>query len=230
MHPNEGTVMRRVWLIPLVLLVLTSCREEVPEHPFRIKALGFELSDSLLHPLDSPPDFQHKLAGGVLTFLGAGDSHEFELGEQNLETFEFHLPEGAYRLEISVPGASLYGQERASYRAEPADVVIDGLTDTLRLHVTPTCALILVKDDDQQLDQGAFMIERHSYREDYFRSYPLGLDTLSGLYYTYLTPDTVPSDPSAFLWFYGRKYNGEEGGMPTAGLETGYRYLISVLE
>ena len=165
-----------------------------------------------------------------MTFQDTEERYEFELGGQNMETCELQLPVGSYRMEIRVPEASLYGQKLASYRAEPTDVLIDGMTDTVQVHVTPTCALVLVNDEGHQLDQGAYIIERHSYHENHFRSYPLDFDSVSGLYYTYLTPDTVPSDPSAFLWFYGRKYNGEEGGMTTAGLKPGYRYLISVLE
>ena len=56
------------------------------------------------------------------------------------------------------------------------------------------------------------------------------MDSLSGLYYTYFTPDTVPSNPSAFLWFYEGKQGIEEGGLTTKDLEIGYQYNIKILD
>ena len=55
-------------------------------------------------------------------------------------------------------------------------------------------------------------------------------DSTSGLYYAYFTPDPVPADPSAFLWFYGERPALEEGGMPTTRFETGYQYFLKILE
>ena len=73
-------------------------------------------------------------------------------------------------------------------------------------------------------------MERHSYAYGYFIAYPMTRDTTSGLYYAYFTPDTVPNDPTAFLWFYGGMPGKEKGGMSTTGFKPGYRYFISVLE
>ncbi|MFO7934987.1 MAG: hypothetical protein R6U78_13010 [Bacteroidales bacterium] len=176
------------------------------------------------------PSFSHRFSGGLITFHSNNRTFAFDLKDTGIGDFLFRLPVGEYLLEMEIPPASLYGQESGSFLADPGNISITEITDTITVQAEANCALLLVQDDQEQLEEGIYMIERHSITPDYFRAYPLSLDTLSGLFYTYFTPDTVPSDPSAFLWLYGSKPGTEEGGLSTAGFEIGHQYFIKVLE
>ena len=45
-----------------------------------------------------------------------------------------------------------------------------------------------------------------------------------------ITSSPVISDPSAYLWFYGKNQDVVEGGYSTTDFESGYQYCISVFE
>lgn len=214
----------------LLTLLLTCCEEELPEVSFRIVTGGFHLDHLPLNSGEDPPDFAHRVSGGIVRFTGENGSYRFDTKRTGIEDYLFHLPAGMYELTLEIPMASLYGQDGGSFTTETRVVPITAATDSITIEVRANCALFLVRDDLDQLEDGIFMIERHSSIPGYFRSYPLSLDTLSGLYFGYFTPDTVPADPSAFLWFYRGEAGVEEGGLPTAGLETGYQYLVTILE
>ncbi len=222
--------MRWLGILLLVILTLPSCEEEVLEVSFRIKTEGFLLENSVLGTGDILPSFSHRVSGGVVTFTRNGQTYEFDLEDTGIEQYLFQLPLGDYLMEITNPPASLYGQRAGSFHSNPYHITITEWTDTITVLVEATCALFLVNDEMNQLEEGVFMIERHSYAQGYFWSYPLEFDTLSGLYFTYFTPDTIPSDPSAFLWFYEGVPGTEEGGLPTTGFEVGYQYYIRILE
>jgi len=222
--------MKRAGFIILVILTLWSCEEEIPEVSFRIEVQGFILQEAYLDTTGAFPSFTHRLSGGIVTLTNGRESFEFITGNSSIAEYEYRLPEGDYQLTIEIAPASLYGQEAGSFTAHPLDVTIDAQTGIIPVHVEASCSMFLVSDESDQLEQGAFMIERHSYAKGHFWSYPLGEDSLTGLFYTYFTPDTVPSDPSAFLWFFGEKPGIEEGGMTTCDLEIAYQYNISILD
>ena len=172
------------------MMTLHAC-EEVSYVDFFVQTEGFTLEDAFLDQDAVAPAFDHYILGGVVTFSGDQGSYRFDLRNADLEKYSFSIPQGTYLLEFSMPPASLYGQQFASFIYEPAEVVVNENTDTIRITVEANCALFLVDDSRQQLDQGVHMIKRYSYSEGYFTSYPLALDELTGLYYAYFTPDPV---------------------------------------
>jgi len=222
--------MRRLGILILLLMALSSCEEEVTKVGFWIKTKGFILEDAFLNPDDTFPSFSHRISGGTVVFKGNNKTYEFDLEDTGLEDYEFLLPAGEYRMEINNPPASIYGQERGSFKSAPQHITISEVTDTIIAQAEPNCALLLVKDETDQLDKELYIIERHSISRNYVRYYPLSHDTISGLYYTYFTPDTIPSNPSAFLWFYSWKPGNDEEGLSTTGFDIGYQYFITVLE
>jgi hypothetical protein len=193
--------MRWIGCVLLLGLVLQSCEEKVSEVVFRVKMNGFTLNVDPDLPEPDHVEFTHKYSGGQIFFTSGEQSYSFDVGDIRIEDYPFKLPPGEYILESDIPVASLYGQPSGSFSVTPASVTITELTDTLTIYVEADCSLILVKDKAGQLDEGPFIIERHSYAHGYFKSYPMVRDSMSGLYYAYFTPDPVPDDPSAFLWF-----------------------------
>lgn len=213
----------------VVILLLSSCTDEVQEVSFRMKAEGFELV------ADPDPegvfgDFKQVIYGGLITFEGEQEIHTFDLRGKKMEDFTFQLPVGEYMVKAGNGPASIYGQKAAAFKSQPFSVGIDEQTDTLSLEIEADCALVLVQDELLQLDHGSYMIERHSYAHGFFESYPLTSDENSGLYYAYFRPDTLSSDPSAFIWFYDGVPGASEGGLPTYNMQIGFQYHIKVLE
>lgn len=214
----------------LLVLVLPSCQEEAKEVSFRIKTEGFHLDVISAGPSDYPVKFNHRKSGGKVTFSGSDNLYKFNTGEEGIEDYLFRLPEGQYLMELGIPMASLYGQEAGSFISDPQTVTISEATDTIVVDAASNCAMFLVEDGSEQLDQGIFLIEWHSHADGYYRSYPLNWDSLTGRYYAYFTPDTVPYDPSAFLWFYSNDQFNLETALSTSGFMTGHQYQISILE
>jgi len=212
------------------LMTIVSCEKEIPEIGFRIKAEGFFLEDGILLSSDSFPSFSHKLSGGIVSFVGANTTFDFRTGKTSIEDFTFELPVGMYQMEFSIPEASLYGQKGGSFRAEPTTISISQPMDTIRVDVVATCALLLVHDEQNQLDKGVSMIEKFASGEGYFNTYPLTLESTSGLYYAYFTPDPDSSNSSAYIWFYEDTPGGPSGGLSTMEFEIGYQYVIKVLD
>lgn len=215
-------------------MTLHAC-EKVADVSFVIKTEGFALENALPgnalpEKAGSYPPFKHKILGGVVNFSGEAGSYRFDLRDSDLEAFSFALPPGQYQLEFSMLPASIYGQDYGSFSSDPFLVNIRESTDTLSIRVEANCALFLVDDSRQQLNQGAHMIKRHSYSDGYFTSHPLVKDESSGLYYTYFNPDPNLADPSAFLWFYNGRPGVAEGGLSTCGYKTGYQYYIKILD
>lgn len=215
-------------------LALSSCKkEEAIEVSFFIKTQGFILENSSALDVGDFATFSHRLSGGIVTFTGDRDSYKFDLQGAGIEEYTFKLPVGLYQLDIRNPEASIYGQEDASFLTETSEIEIEVESDTLFIQVEANCCLVLVQDEGGQLEQGAFLIERHSYSDGYFTSYPMSVDTETGLYFAYFTPDPESSDPTAFLWFFEGlpgESDESEGGMPTHGFEKGYQYNINILE
>jgi len=222
--------MKKAGIYFLVIMTLWSCEKEAPEVSFRIETEGFFLEEAFLDTANEFPSFSHKVSGGIVTFSKNSTTSEFNTGKIGIEEFLFQLPVGEYQLTFTIPQASLYGQDGGSFTVNPGTVIITEQTEIISVEVEANCAMFLVYDELSQLDQGIFMIERHSFAKGYFWSYPLFPDSLSGSYYAYFTPDTVPSDPSAFLWFYEGEPGIEEGGLATKDLETGYQYNIRILD
>jgi len=222
--------MKKAGFILLVILTLWSCEKAIPEVSFRIETQGFILQETILDTTDAFPSFTHRLSGGIVTFSNNRRTYEFITGNSSIGDFEYRLPEGDYQLTFDIAPASLYGQEAGSFTALPLDVSIDAQTGIIPVHIESNCSMFLVSDEFGQLEQGVFMIERHAYAHGHFWPYPLSTDSISGLYFTYFTPDTVPSSPTAFLWLYGDTPGVEEGGMTTCDLEIGFQYNISILD
>jgi hypothetical protein len=176
------------------------------------------------------PAFSHKYSGGLFSFSQGQDRYDFEFGEGKLEEHLFRIPAGTYLLDAKIREASLYGQAGGSFLVKTGTVFITELTDTLAIEVEANCSLVLVSDELEQLDEGPFIIERHSYTSEFFKSYPMNRDPATGLYYSYFTPDPVQADPSAFLWFYSRDPGPEAGGLSTTRFEQGYQYFFKILE
>lgn len=223
--------MRKLIYFLIGLMFFTSCEKDIPEIGFRIKSTGFFLEDGGVYPGDSMPSFSHKLSGGIVSFSSGQKSYDFRTGKISIEDFLFELPVGRYHMEFRIPEASLYGQQGGSFQAEPSEIIVsETMEPEIDVKVQANCALILVRDELQQLDHGISLIERFASGEGYFRSYPLTLDTVSGLYYAYFTPDTASTNPSAYLWLYKGKPGIETGGLTTSYFEKGYQYLIKVLD
>ena len=212
-------------------MCFASCEKDIPEIGFRIKCTGFFLEDGGVDPRNSMPSFSHKLSGGLVSFTTGSTSYDFRTGKISVEDFLFELPAGTYNMELRIPEASLYGQKGGAFLAEPSEVSItETMEPEITVKVQANCALLLVRDELQQLDHGISLIERFASGEGYFRSYPLTLDSVSGLYYAYFTPDTASTNPSAYLWLYKGKPGIESGGLTTSYFEKGYQYLIKVLD
>jgi hypothetical protein len=214
----------------LLALVGYSCEKSVSEVSFRVKMEGFIMKEDPGFPGPEQVAFDHRYSAGRISFNGGQENHTFYIGDKQLDDVQFKLPVGKYTLESDIPGASLYGQATGSFQVKAEEVAITELTDTVTIRVSPNCSLILISDQEEELEEGPFIIEKHSYANGNFKSYPMARDSLSGLYYAYFTPDPDVSDPSAFLWFYGEEPGIEEGGIPTSGFEVGCRYYISILE
>ena len=221
--------MRLFGIFVVGFLLFSSCKDEVQEVSFRLKAEGFVLV------ADTDPDrafgnFTHILHGGLIIFESEQQSYIFDLRGIAFEDFTFQLPVGEYLVKTGNSPASIYGQKYAAFRSRPFSVLIDKQTDTLTVEIEADCALVLVRDEQMQLEHGAYMIERHSFAHGFFKSYPLTTDDTTGLYYAYFRPDTVPSDPSAFIWFYDGVPGASVGGIPTFDMQIGFQYQIRVLE
>lgn len=222
--------MKRARIIIPLLIFLFACQEEVEKRDFFISIENFELRDTLLNDHEKVPEIEHKFAGGNVKFSNGSKIHLFETNNIGIEDYVFSLPDGEYLLEIEIPPASLYGQQRASFMLEPEYIEISNSVDTISINAEPSCALIVVSDKKNHLENGSYIIKRHEYSGGYFTPYPLTLDSMERCYYTYITPDTATETPSAYLWFYDKKPGEETGGLSTKDLEIGYRYLIKVLE
>jgi len=222
--------MKKAGIILLLAMALWSCEEEIPEVSIRIETEGFILQEAFIDNADVFPFFSHRVSGGRVTFSNNHNTYEFHTGVIGIEEYLFQLPIGEYQLTFNIPQASLYGQEGGSFVANTGKVFIDELTEKISVDVEANCSMFLVYDELSQLDKGIFMIERHSFAHGYFWSYPLFTDSVSGAYYTYFTPDTVSSDPSAFLWFFEGRQGIEEGGLATKDFEIGYQYNIQILD
>ena len=222
--------MRKLIYFLIGLSFTTSCEKEIPALEFRIKSEGFYLESSDLNTGGSFPSFKHKVAGGLVTFAGEKSTYEFRTGKISIEEFPFYLPPGEYLMEINVADASLYGQKGGSFTAHPAIINVTNHMDTVSIDVDANCSLFLVRDEKDQLDNGISIIEKFASGQGWFRSYPLTLDSLTGFYYAYFTPDKDVSNPSAYLWLYEGKPGIETGGLSTRDFEIGYQYLFSVLD
>ncbi len=222
--------MKKTGIIISLLIFLFSCQEEVEKKDFFISIENFGLKDTLLIDQEEVPEIKHEFAGGDVRFTDGKKTHLFETKNIGVEDYMFSLPNGEYYLEIDIPPASLYGQQRASFKSKPKYIEISNFIDTISINAEPSCALIVVSDKKNHLENGAYIIKRHVYSQGYFTPYPLTLDSLERYYYTYITPDTASEAPSAYLWFYDEKPGEEAGGLPTKDFEIGYRYLINVLE
>ena len=222
--------MRKLIYFLIGLVAIISCEKDIPEFGFRIKSSGFSLKNGDLHSADSFPLFSHRLSGGIVSFTGENAIYEFRTGKISIEEYLFKLPAGSYQVEFRIADASLYGQKGGSFQAEPATITVTDQVDTVSVEVVAKCALFLVQDERSQLDNGIYMIRRYASGEGYFSSYPLTLDTISGLYFTYFTPDPDSSNPSAYLWFYEGRPGMATGGLSTLGFESGYQYVIKVLD
>ena len=222
--------MKRFGYILMLTVILASCNDRGSQASFRMVARGFILKESQDCQESSISYFEHKISGGQVKFIRNQGVFAFNLDKSDMGDYLFQIPEGHYTLEVTCPAASIYGQSYGSYLTDPFQVTVSELTDTLFIDVESNCSLLLVEDEFLQLEEGAHIIERHSYSEGYFTSYPMSYDSLSGFYYAYFTPDPMLSDPSAYLWFYGKNQDVVEGGYSTTDFETGYQYCISVFE
>ena len=221
--------MRKLLYFLIGLMSILSCEKDKPEFEFRIKSTGFFLEDAFLHSGDSFPSYTHKLSGGNVSFIGENSSYEFRTGNISIEEFPFRLPAGRYQVEFQIDEASRFGQKGGSFLAERTSITVTEVMDQeITVPVAANCALFLVDDERNQLDKGIYMIQR--YASGYFESYPLTLDSISGMYYAYFTPDTPNSNTSAFLWFYEGNPGIASGGLSTLDFEKGYQYLIEVLD
>ena len=221
--------MRWIGLI-LLFVILQSCEKEILDASFNVKLEGFALE---AEPRFSEPDqinFKHKYSGGVFYFTNAEKKYTFVVNDFQIEDYIFTLPPGEYLIETGVAEASVYGREVGSFFVAPITVTISEFTDTITIQAEANCSLILVSDEGDELEDGAFMIERHSYASGNFRSYSMPRDDSSRLYYTYFKPDPDLDDPTAFIWFYDRLAGTEQGGVSTTRFELGYWYFFNVLE
>lgn len=225
-------MMTKKVIMILFFVILLSCEKGVviENIHFNISIKDFELKPRFVNNNEDIPHIILEFAGGSVTFTNNTGSYFFDTKKTSIENFLFEVPAGTYNIEIETPPASFYGQTNPSFKSEVFDVEISDLTDTIAVSVKPTCALIVVKDDKNQLENGAFIIESHSLINEDFISYPLAIDSISKSYYTYISPDTIPEIPNAFLWLYGEEQGEEKGGLPTEVFEIGYKYLIKVWE
>ena len=225
-------MMAKKVIMIVLFVILFSCEketEDVEKFPFYISINDFEFKNRNTNTEDFPI-IDSKFGGGTVRFANYTDTFFFDTRETNIEDFLFELPAGVYDIEIETPAASLFGQANPSFKSNDLDVEISDSTDIITLNAEATCALVVVKDEWNQLENGAYIIENRSLNGDNFVSYPLERDSINKLYYTYILPDTIPDIPDAFLWFYGDGKAYDNGGLHTEFFEIGYKYLINVLE
>jgi hypothetical protein len=224
-------MMKNRWIFGILLILLVqACKEDPVETSFHLKIEGFTLDEATDFTSPDAIEFRHRYSGGIISFTQGGRKYSFEVGNLGVEDYEFILPVGIYSLEAEIRDASIYGQSYGSFTFIPVEITVTEETDTVLVMVEANCSLVLIEDKNEQLDQGPYVIERHSYAGGYFKAYPLDRDTATNLYYTYLTPDPDINDPSAFLWFYNDTPGLEEGGESTSRFRKGFRYFISILE
>jgi hypothetical protein len=200
------------------------------EVTFRVKVDGFTMKGDPEFMQAGHAEFKHKYSAARVSFNLDQQIYTFNVEEGKMEEYKFELPPGEYIVDAEIPEASLYGQAAGSFRIVRDTISITELTDTVIIYAEANCSLIMISDELNHLGEGPFIIEKHSYQDGYFKSYPLAMDSASGMYYAYFTPDPSFEDPSAFLWFYGEKPGVEKGGMSTSRFEVGYQYYISILE
>ena len=217
-------------LLPALLFMFSCWGEDVPEKEVRIRVTGFQMENEGCFSMDRPVEFDHRMAGGLVHFTDGDENFYFVTEGTSVEDFTYVLPLGTYTLDIQVPEASLYGQRGASFALDPVEVSVNDTTDTLLVEVSANCALVLVEDPDARLEEVAYMIKRYAFSADYFRSYPMSMDSATGAWYAYFLPDTVPDDPSAFIWLYSGRPGEEKGGYSTVGMEKGHCYIFSVIQ
>lgn len=228
---KNSSILRKIFILGLLLSML-SCKkeEEVPMISFKLQVQGYDFLPAYAGSSEEFSLFEHHLSGGEFVCEGADKSYSFSFANDSLEHTLYVVPAGDYRISIRTDRASLYGQAWGTFQTSERDIKISRQTTEIAIDIEPDCAVFLVKDAFNHLDQGVYMIERHSYAHGFFTSYPLAKDPSTGLYYTYFTPDTVKDDPSAFLWFFEGEPGEEEGGLSTASLVTGARYDIEILQ
>ena len=211
-------------------MVLASCEGEISKVTFRMEMRGFSLEQSDTFPSGAAKDFTHRLSGGTVIFRNGIDEYKFETGKSRIDEYLFSLPVGDYEVEFFISPASIYGQSQASFISETLAISVDSYTEKVVLDISANCALMLISDTHGHLDNGAHFIERHEINEGYFRAYPLSLDTATGLFYAYFTPDPDPLDPTAFIWLFPLSSDPERIGISTTGFEIGVQYWLNVLE
>ena len=225
--------MAKNLILILLFVILLSCKkDEVVEEkiPFNISIKNFELKDRFVNNNEDFPHIENSFGGASVIYSNNTDTFLFDTKNASIENYLFELPAGIYNIEIESPPASLFGQSTPSFKSTAFDIEISDLTDTIPVSAEPTCALIVVIDDNNRLDKGAFIMESPSLENKDFKAYPLILDTISKAYYTYLLPDTFPEKPNAFLWFFSEETGETKDGLHTDVFEIGYKYLIKVLE
>ncbi|MFC2090828.1 hypothetical protein ACFLT1_08630 [Bacteroidota bacterium] len=223
--------MKKTVQILIGLMLITSCGKEIANVEFSIKATSYVLENGSTYSSDTIFDFTHTLSGGTVTFSSGDEVFVFRTGTVSIENYTFVLPEGEYLMEFNIPYASLYGQAGGAFTATPSTITIsETMESDVTVDVVPNSALLLVRDVDDQLNYGVSMIRRYASEEGFFLAYSLFPDTVNDLRYTYITPDTLTTNPSAYLWFYSRRSGKESGGLSTINFEIGYQYLIEVFD
>lgn len=227
--------MKKKVIMILFFIILLSCDKEaavvVEMIHFNISITDFQLKDGFVYDNGIMPQIPQHFGGGVVTVTNNSDTYVFNTQDTCIEHFVFSVPAGLYDVNVETPVASFYGQISPSFSAGLMNVEISDSTDTITVIAEPTCALVVVKDDKNQLEHGAFIIECPTLNNEDCISYPLNQDSAGKLYYTYILPDTVPGTPNAYVWLYGEEFGEEKKeGLHTEVFEIGFKYLIKVRE
>jgi len=222
--------MKNGCLIVIALIIAASCEKETELVSFRIRTEGFVLQDAPSETNIDHPPFTHRVTGGTVRFTAGDLRYDFDTWKSSIESYMYELPPGEYRIEFFIEPASLYGQKWGSFTGDPQEVVITEQTDTINVKVKPHSALFLVSDESGKLEDGVSMIQRYEDSKGIYNYFPLSLDTITGLYYAYFTPDPYPENPSAYLWFYGNDRYNAEGGLSTVDCKPGSIYRINIIE
>lgn len=157
-------------------------------------------------------DFEHKYARGEINLSGSGANYSLGIASI-VDGFTLSVKEGAYQLFGYGGYAGPAGSPEMAYGFDHRELVIDGSTSTVYLDAFPTCALLLVADQNSKLETAFIKINNNNdaqfFQDGYF-------------HYTYF-------EPMAPYQAHIIKKDGSEMIIETGNLENGIIYKIEVL-
>lgn len=215
--------MKKLNLLLLVIIALGCSKKDdpKPEVTFSINISGFNITTDDFGSLKSTQadifsDFDHKFSGGELIFRApSGAIYNFNTNGISIDGFKITLPLGTYQLSGNGGSPSYGGGPKMAFSIPSQGIVIGASTISIDVTIAPECALILVADQLNLLEE-AYIAPVPSPP-----SYPFFQD---GIYlYTYF-------EPRSQFWANIIKKDATKLTMDTGNLKKGYVYKIEVTD